>query len=116
MSISLYMDVQIRLALTERLRLRGVDVLTAQEDSATEISDSELLNRATSLGRVVFTHDQDFLREAARRQRNGQVFAGAIYAHQMKVTIGQCLNDLELIAQVGNPEDLANRIIYLPLK
>ena len=110
------MDVQIRLALTEGLRLRGVDVLTAQDDDTTEISDSELLDRATLLGRVVFTHDQDFLRETAWRQQSGQFFAGVIYAHQIKVAIGQCLNDLELIAQVGNPEDLADRIIYLPLR
>ncbi|MFL6215812.1 MAG: hypothetical protein ACJ74J_18155 [Blastocatellia bacterium] len=41
------MDVQIRRALTEGLRLRGVDVLTAQEDGADELSDHELLDRAT---------------------------------------------------------------------
>ena len=110
------MDVQIRLALTEALRLRGVDLLTAQQDGATEVSDSDLLDRATALGRVVFTHDQDFLRESAWRQQRGQFFTGVIYAHQIRVTIGQCLKDLELIAQVGNPEDLANRIIHLPLK
>jgi uncharacterized protein (DUF433 family)/predicted nuclease of predicted toxin-antitoxin system len=103
-------------ALTEDLRLHGVDVLTAQEDGTTEISDSELLDRATSLDRVVFSHDKDFLREASKRQQSGQFFAGVIYAHQIRVTMAQCINDLELITQVGNPEDLANRVIHLPLK
>jgi predicted nuclease of predicted toxin-antitoxin system len=116
MSVTLYMDVHIRLALTEGLRLRGVDVLTAQEDEATELDDFELLDRATSLGRVLVTHDKDFLREASERQQSGQTFAGIIYAHQIEMTIGECLNDLELIAKGYEPEDLINRLEYLPLK
>lgn len=78
------MDVQVRWALSEGLRLRGVDVITAQEDEAGEFADSDLLDRATSIGRVVFTHDRDFLREGVERQRTGTSFAGIIYAHQIE--------------------------------
>jgi hypothetical protein len=46
----------------------------------------------------------------------GLAFAGVIYAHQLHVTLGQCIADLELIASVGEPADLANRIYYLPLR
>lgn len=35
MPVRLYMDVHIRGAVTRQLRLRGVDVLTAQEDGMT---------------------------------------------------------------------------------
>jgi predicted nuclease of predicted toxin-antitoxin system len=59
MSLKTYMDVHIRRAVTEGLRLRGVDVLTAQEDKAAELDDALLLDRATELGRVLFTHDDD---------------------------------------------------------
>jgi hypothetical protein len=31
------------------------------------------------------------------------------------VTIGQCIRDLEMIAKVGEPEDLAGRVEFLPL-
>ena len=54
--------------------------------------------------------------EGVRRQRTGEPFAGIIYAHQLRVTTGQCINDLELIAKVYDPADLAGRIEYLPLK
>jgi hypothetical protein len=37
MSVKLYMDVHIKRSVTDGLRLRDVDVLTAQEDSATEL-------------------------------------------------------------------------------
>jgi hypothetical protein len=115
MSVALYMDVHVPYAITRGLRLRGVDVLTAREDGTAQLSDPELLDRATALGRVLFTQDDDLLREAARRQQSGETFAGVIYGHQRKVTIGQGINDLELIAQVNEPEDLANRVEYLPL-
>jgi hypothetical protein len=32
-------------------------------------------------------------------------FYGVIYAHQLQVSIGACVRDLELIAQVGEPEE-----------
>jgi len=55
------------------------------------------------------------LAEATRRQRDGMRFAGVVYAHQLRVTIGVCVHDLELIAKTANPEELANRVEYLPL-
>jgi predicted nuclease of predicted toxin-antitoxin system len=116
MSIRLYADVHVRRAVTDGLRLRGVDVLTAREDGATELEDSRLLDRATSLSRVLFTQDRDLLNEANERQHAGLAFAGVIYAHQLTVTVGQCVADLELIAQCYEPEDLVNRVEYLPLK
>jgi hypothetical protein len=69
----------------------------------------------TTLERVLFTQDDDLLREAAERQRHGVAFAGVIYGHQLNVTIGQCIRDLELLARVNEPEDCANRVEYLPL-
>lgn len=77
--------------------------------------DSDLLDRARSLGRVVFSQDDDMLREAHRRQHDGEPFAGVLYAHQLRITTGQAVRDLELIAKVYEPEDLENRVEYLPL-
>ena len=109
------MDVHVPRAITEGLRLRDVDVMTAQEDGSSRLGDDDLLDRATSLDRVLFTRDADLLAEATRRQREGRAFAGVIYAHQLQATIGQCVRDLELIATVGESEDLASRIEFLPL-
>jgi hypothetical protein len=108
------MDVHVPYAVTMGLRIRGIDVLTAQQDGTTQMPDSDLLDRATVLGRALFTQDKDFLREGSERQRKGLTFAGIIYAHQAEVTISECINDLELVAKVYEPEDLINRIEYLP--
>ncbi len=52
MSVKIYMDVHVKRAVTDGLRLRGVDVLTAQQDGAAEFEDPALLNRATELERL----------------------------------------------------------------
>lgn len=62
-------------------RLRGVDALTAQDDHASSLTDPMLLNRATSLGRVLFSFDTDLFKEALRRQREQIAFVGLVYSH-----------------------------------
>jgi hypothetical protein len=69
MSINLYMDVDVRQAIMDGLRLRGVDVLTAQEDGASRLSDTLLLDCAMALGRALFSQDRELLREAPERQQ-----------------------------------------------
>lgn len=115
MSVGLYMDVHVPAAITRGLLLRNVDVLTAQLDGTTELEDPTLLDRATELGRVLFSQDEDLLAEASKRQRGAQHFGGVIFAHQLGITIGRAINDLEILAQAGSPEDFANRVEYLPL-
>jgi Domain of unknown function (DUF5615) len=113
--MGLYMDVHVPSAITRGLLLRGTDVLTAQVDGTTELTDPDLLDRATELDRVLFSQDEDLLAEATKRQRSGKTFGGVIYAHQLAITIGQAINDLEILAQAGTTEDFVNRVEYLPL-
>lgn len=115
MAIAFYMDHQVPSAITYGLRLRGVEVLTAYEDGSHKLGDSDLLDRAGALDRVLFTRDDDFLKEAAYRHRNGVYFSGVIYAHQLRVAIGVCVENLELIAKAGEPDDLRNQVQHLPL-
>ena len=61
MSLALYMDHHVDAAITEGLRLRGGDVLTCRDDGTTTLDDESLLARATQLGRVLFSQDDDLL-------------------------------------------------------
>lgn len=79
------------------------------------MADPDLLNRATLLGRILVTHDEDFLLESARCQQVGHAFAGIIHVDQPRATIGRMAQDLELVAKVYDPPDVANRVEYLPL-
>jgi len=110
------MDEHVPKAITIGLRLREIDVLTVQEDNFLSKSDSELLDRAGYLKRAVFSHDDDLLVEATKRQRAGQIFYGVIYAHHLKVSIGTCIKDIEILSKFGDLEEIKNQVIFLPLK
>ena len=115
MPVALYMDHHVRRAITAGLRLRDVDVLTAYEDGTSVSEDPDLLDRAGELARVLFTQDDDFLTEASRRQQAGIPFSGVIYAHQLRLGVGQCIRELEVIAEAGELEDFTGRVTFLPL-
>ena len=109
------MDVHVPRAVTTALRLRSIDVLTAQEDGSAELADDGLLKRATELGRVLISQDEDLLREGARLLSERKDFSGIIYSHQLRITIGQMVEDLELIARATSQNEWRERIEYLPL-
>ncbi|MGD9923800.1 MAG: DUF5615 family PIN-like protein [Pseudorhodoplanes sp.] len=103
MSLALMTDHHIPDAVTDGLRERGVDVLTAFEDGAAELEDDDLLQRASILGRVLYSQDRDLLVLASEWQSSARPFSGVIYAHQMRITVGQAIRDLEILAQVYEP-------------
>ena len=90
----LYMDHHVPRAITDGLRIRGIGVITAYEDSAGDMADTVLLDRASELGRVLFTQDDDLLAEATKRQKEGVTFGGVIYSHQLRISIGACIKDV----------------------
>ena len=115
MSIALFLDHHVDSAITQGLRRRGVDVLTAWDDGRSTVDDELLLGRATQLGRVLFSQDRDLLDITADWLRAGRNFSGLIYAHPLHISIGQAVKDLELIAKVADREEMKNRVIRLPL-
>jgi hypothetical protein len=114
-ALTFYMDVHSPAAISEGLRRRHVDVLTSQDDGRREVDDTELLQRATDLGRVLFSQDQDLLRIARQWQSASRLFAGLVFAPQQGLSIGQCIEDLELLALCCTESEVANRVIFLPL-
>jgi len=116
MSLALYMDVHIPVAITEALRRRGLDVLTSQDDGTTTLEDELLLARANDSGRILFSQDQDFLLIAAEWQQHGKSFVGIFFSAQQGASIGGLADDLELLLTCCEPTELRDRVTYLPLR
>ena len=70
MAVSLYMDHHVPRSITVGLRLREVAVITAHEDDASQMSDSDLLNRASELARAFHARRRSSRRgsQAAKEQ------------------------------------------------
>lgn len=115
MAAKYYLDVHVPAAITAGLRRRGIDLLTSQEDHTREADDEALLARATALSRVLFSQDQDLLRISSNWQSAGRHFSGVVFSSQQGVSIGRCIEDLELLAQCYTSEELNDRVIFLPL-
>lgn len=110
------MDQHVKSAITRGLRDRQIDVVTAFELEAHRLPDDDLLRLATELGRVLVTHDNGFPKTHARWRAAGLEHAGIVYCSQMKAHIGRCVQDLELLGKVCDPEDMANHLEHIPLK
>ncbi len=116
MSVRLHMELHIPLAITEGLRRRGLDVVTAQQDGADRLEDDLLLPRATTLNRALFSQDEDRLAIAAACEMDDVDFCGLIYARQLGPGIGEMVEDLELLCVCQTAQEIRNRIIFLPLR
>ena len=115
MSVPLYFDHNMQFAVVIALRERGVDVLTTRDDGCDRHPDSQVLDRAAALSRVVVTHDQDFLELAAERLATSTEFPGIIFCHLAKSSIGGLVADLALIAAATTYDELRNQVVWVPL-
>jgi hypothetical protein len=61
------------------------------------------------------TFDVRFKALAEDWQRSGHSFTGLIYAHPLRISIGQLVRDLELIAKATERSEWVKRVDRLPL-
>lgn len=106
--IRFYTDENVARAVISGLRQRGVDVLGVPEAYMLGASDKEQLTFALEQERVVFTHDDDFLKLAA----SGAEHAGIVYSSQQSAT-GDIIRGLMLIYEVLGPQDMRNQLEFL---
>jgi hypothetical protein len=106
--IRYYTDEQVSRAVISGLRQRGVDVLSVPEANKIGASDQEQLAFAQAEGRVLLTHDTDFLYLDAA----GVNHAGIVYASQY-TPIGEIIRGLMLICQVLDSTEMRGQVEYL---
>ena len=60
-SVRCFFDEHLPNAVADGLRAKGIDVLTVDEAGRASLPDVEQLRFATAEGRVMVTHDADYL-------------------------------------------------------
>jgi hypothetical protein len=108
-AIRLYFDENVEIAVAEQIQAHGIEAVTVRDLARLGDTDENRLARATQMGHVLCTCDQDYLRLAAE----GVEHAGIIFAQDRTTTIGDWLRRLELICGVLTAEDMKNHVEYL---
>ena len=106
--IRFHLDENVDHAIAHGLRLRGLDVTTARNAELIAAADSEHITFALSENRVIFTHDQDFL----RHQSTGNEHAGIVYSKQGLRSIGEIVRYLHFLSDCLDPQDMRRQLEF----
>lgn len=104
-----YLDENMDPEISEQLRRRGIDVLTARDVSLLEVSDDVQLRFAASHDRVLCTKDSGFADPANWVAEHD----GIAYFPDSSMSIGYAVNALLELHRNETAESMENRLIYL---
>jgi predicted nuclease of predicted toxin-antitoxin system len=108
-TIPFHLDENCAKGLSRGLRLHGIDVTSTKEVGLIMATDEVQLEFASNEGRVLFTHDSDFLALNA----SGVAHRGIVYSRQGSHTMGEEIQAILLIWNVYDPEDMDGRVEYI---
>lgn len=107
--IRFYLDENMPVVISTQLIRRGIDVVTVRDLGLLGDSDISHLDRATKMGRVLCTHDTDYVDLAGQEVHH----AGIILGQQHRHTIGDWVRFLTLVFAVYEPGEMVDRIEYV---
>ena len=105
-TIKFHLDENANSAIAKGLRGLGVDVTTTQAVGLIGAGDGEQLKFTKTEGRVVFTHDDDFLRVQIDH-------TAIVYCGQGRRAIGEIIQWLILMWESLDSEDMENKVEFI---
>ena len=107
--IRFYLDENLDIEIAVQLEGYGVDVVTVRDLGYLGDDDLGHLKRAAASGRVLCTHDSDFIQLASQ----GIEHAGIVFGQQDSHNIGSWVKHLLSIHAVCKSDDMKNNVRYL---
>ena len=115
--LRLLIDENVHGDIVDGLRRRqpALDMVRVQDIGLRHTPDPIVLEWAAQEGCVVVSVDKKTLAvDAWDRVARGLPMPGVAIL-RILLSIGQAVNELELIACAGNPDDFRDQVVYLPL-
>jgi predicted nuclease of predicted toxin-antitoxin system len=114
--LPLLFDQHLRQQIQDGLRLRcpNLDMVRVQDIGLDQATDSVILEKAATFGRIVISSDKKTLAvDAAVRIAQGLPMPGVIILLP-RCTDAHAIDELAVYAVCGNPGDLEGQIQYIP--
>ena len=115
--LRLLIDEDVHGDIADGLRRRQptLDLVRVQDVGLRQAPDALILEWAAQQGRVVFSVDKKTLAvDAWDRVARGLPMPGVAIL-RIVLTIGQAISEPEILALAGNPDDLRDQVLYLPM-
>ncbi|MBE2270243.1 MAG: DUF5615 family PIN-like protein [Anaerolinea sp.] len=107
-----YIDENIEPELETQLRRYGIEAVSARSLEKLGDTDPNHLQRATEMGYILCTQDQDFLRMHAE----GAIHCGLIFASAYGAHIGGWVRQLRRLYEQETAESLSGIVTYISAK
>ena len=108
-TIRFHLDETCRTALAAGLRLRGIEVTTTPDVGLLGAIDPVQLAHAHNQGRVIFTHDADFI----ALHNSGAQHSGIVYCHQYRHPLGEVIRRLVSLWSTREAGEFVGQLVYL---
>ena len=109
MELRYHLDESVDHAVARGLIQRGISATTTTDAGLVGATDEEQLASAVGEGRVLVTHDRDFLRLAALSAAH----CGIAYCPPRQRAIGQIILRLVHLWRMFTPDEMKGRVEYL---
>lgn len=107
--IRFYLDENVPTEVARQLHRSGIEAVSVRDLGTLGEEDRNHLLRAAKEGRVLCTHDTDFLELAAE----GAEHAGIAFAAQYRANIGGWVRALRTLHARVEAEEARNRVFFL---
>jgi predicted nuclease of predicted toxin-antitoxin system len=92
-----------------------LDIIRVQDTTLYRAGDQEILEWAAQEGRILLTHDvHTMTRYANDRIRANLSFPGIVVVRD-DLPIGQAIEEILTIVVVSRPDELEDRVLYVPM-
>ncbi|HAN75957.1 MAG TPA: hypothetical protein DCQ63_18045 [Planktothrix sp. UBA8402] len=97
------------------LRQPDLDLLRVQDVGLRKVDDPEILDWATSNGRILLTHDRATMPDFAyERLSQGQQMSG-LFVINDRMSVRQVIDELLLLIDCSEQDEWKGIVLYLPL-
>lgn len=118
MTVRFVTDEHIARALIAGLQrdYDNIDIVRVQDVGLRTLDDPTILQWAADQGRVLITHDIRTMPDFANQRVATGLPMPGVFVVPTVMPIGVAIHELSLVAAASDPDEWANRVVYLPLR